>query len=288
MARCIYKPAEQPPLFMETTKYARNPAAREVLGNSVSPAFFSLTADTTFVIAYDFYGFFKDQSINFFVTPPIGKNRPVMPIFGKAVIFRCEPIDRFTDRNQDYRLVDCTEEDLIYVKTGLLRNDIQNQLFFTAERTAKEIARTADLQNPAAQILLQKLSRWAKIHDRSESAGFIGKAINQVPTPAPFRDKELELKEKFFNSQSFIRYCEGWGMTCTCPTKNMALLKSQNAYWKIWHSNCFVTDLEQGSIVLNEQKNQMVPGQFEKRPVPEQDIYLLAKHISKLRRYGLS
>jgi len=286
LAKCILKQAEKPPLFIETTKNARIAAAKELLGRSTSPEFFSLTPDNSFVIAYDFYGLFRDQPVNFFVTPPVGKNRPVLPIIGDAIIFRCEPITDFTQANQDYILTDCTEEDMEYVRTGLLKNAIQTHLFRSAEEAAKEVAKAESLQNAALQLLISKFSRWAKTHDRADENGYIGKAVNAVPVIP--RSKEQELQDKPFYETSFIRYCEGWGLECTCPDRGLVHIKSKSAYWKVWHTSCYVTRLKQSRIVIDINSGKLETEEFQERSIPERDIYSLAKYISKLGKYGLS
>lgn len=288
LARCIIKQAEKPPLFIETTKYSRIAAARELLGNSTSPEFYSLTPDNSFVIAYDFYGLFRDQPINFFVTPPVGRTRPVLPVVGDAVILRCEPISDFTDSDQDYHLIDCTEDDMEYIKTGLLKNAIQNVLYGTAERMVKEVSKEVSHQHTVVQLMTDKLSRWSKIHDRTVNHGFIGKAVNPMPAQSIQRSKEADLRDKPFQESSFIRYCEGWGLVCTCPMKGIVLIKSKSAYWKIWHNNCFVVRMAQSSINVNIQGGRIEAGEYSEVSIPERDIFQLAKHISKIGRYGLS
>ena len=206
--RCILKPAELPPIYVNVRATTRNEAIREMLGPSIAPAFFPLSAQSTFGIGYNSLWPFSEDPINFLTALPLGKQRTVYPIVGCALFIRCVPINDFSKAESDYAIADCTDADLDYVRKILLKPELQFKMMDILAQSTTSYTKHNSMSNPYIATFEKLVERWRYAHSDAHDLKPLGTNCKiWVRDPASGNMESL-LKSKRFRPNAFIQHCK--------------------------------------------------------------------------------
>lgn len=281
--RCILKRAEKAPEFIEVNSQFRADAVREVLGEDITPGYYTLTGSNSFIICYNALWFITDVPINFFATLPVGTNRPVEPIMGDALFLRLQPISDFAKVRQDYTLLDCTEGDMEYLKKALLTNKKQHSLYGTVFRMVKTHIKNKAPWNPYSAEFSRLLTRWKNVHPEDSVIPYLGGMTRKKPFLSTQDEETYNLRRKSFYPSSFENYCDSYNLTCAFYD-GLIYVKTPLSTWRIHHHNCCALQLEQNdaSRVYGSGQTKELWIQHE---LPSPDIYRVARHIAKMSKF---
>lgn len=249
--RAILKKVGRPPKFIDVTSSGRIAAVQEVLGLYVAPVFYSQSVTNSFCIAYDDHWQLKGASLNFFATILRTPGYPITPVYGDALFVRTKPITEIAADFVDYQLIDCTDSDMDYLRTFLLRSATQHELHQEYKKAIRALFPDSTMFTPYFHKVMKDLFEWKRLNPKIGD-GILGEETRDEGNTTAYLTPR-QLKGQPLDKTRFTQHCESIGVQCAFHS-NMVMLQTNISVWRIFREGQYVTQLSHENYLTERAK----------------------------------